>query len=305
MGSGEESVPPPPPDAVASGSGQDPEGPPEAPAAPEAEASAEGQAGAESAGPSEASATTQEGADDVADDAAATSRPEDREDREDREDPEDPDEPSELVEERPLPTSHTAPALISLEQVGDDETFRIRPEGELSLLATDIARLGQLFPVDLRQLSAERFQLITGFRRVAALRFLQREKVLARVHTDLSDEDALLMALAAAIHHVPVSKEELSELKGRLEEEGRLTAATRDMLEKAVSDGDSLAPENVEEEIDADELANDVSSRLGEINQDLSLLADVFASLDEARRAELLTQLRYSAELVAFLEGLE
>ncbi len=210
----------------------------------------------------------------------------------------------EEIEERPV-RSHVAPALISLEEVHEDSTFQLRPEGEISLLATEIARLGQLFPVDLRPRPEGGFQVVTGFRRVAALRFLQREKVLARMHTDLSDEDALLLALAAAIHTVPVSREELSELRDQLEADGRLTAATRDMLEKALAEGDSLSPENVEEEIDADELASDVTARLGDINQDLSLLADVFASLDDSRRSELLTQLKYSADLVAFLEGKE
>jgi len=157
--------------------------------------------------------------------------------------------------------------------------------------------------VDVRLVPPDRFQIICGFRRVAALRFLQRDKVLARLHTDLSDEDALHMALAAAIHAEPVSSEELAELKQRLESEGRLSAATRDMLEKALAEDDSLAPENVEEEVDADELADDVTVRLGEINQDLSLLAEAFGQLDDHRKEQLLQQLGYSAELVAFLGG--
>ncbi|MFZ5469973.1 MAG: ParB N-terminal domain-containing protein [Myxococcota bacterium] len=203
--------------------------------------------------------------------------------------------------------SHVAPALIALDRVEEDFTFRLRPEGELSLLATDLARLGQLFPVDLRLRPPDRFQIVCGFRRVAALRFLQRDKVLARLHTDLSDEDALLMALASAIHGQGVGQEELSMVRARLQQEGRLTSTARDMLDKALSGGDELGPESVEDEeeqeVDADELAANVTLRLGELNQDLSLLADVFGSLDEERKAELLEQLRYSAELVAFLEG--
>jgi acetylglutamate kinase len=76
------------------------------------------------------------------------------------------------------------------------------------------------------------------------------------------------------------------------------------MFEKALATESSLAPEGVEEEIDADELAADVAQRLGALNQDLSLLADVFAALDESRRAELLMQLRYSSDLVTYLENL-
>ncbi len=198
--------------------------------------------------------------------------------------------------------SHAAPVLISLDEVEDDAAFRLRDVGELARLATDIARLGQLYPIDLRP-RGERFQVVAGFRRVAALRFLQRDRVLARVHAELSDDDALLMALAAAIDTEPASAEELQAAKERLESEGRLSPAAQDMLEKALAHDEGLAPEGVEEEVDADELAEDVTVRLGEINQDLALLADVFSQLDAERKEELLKQLSYSAELVAYLEG--
>jgi hypothetical protein len=102
------------------------------------------------------------------------------------------------------------------------------------------------------------------------------------------------------------------EVRERLESEGRLGAAARDMLDKAITPPEeALAPEGTEgeevgeageEEIDADELALDVTRRLGSINQDLSLLADVFAALDEERKLELIEQLRYSSELVTYLE---
>jgi ParB-like chromosome segregation protein Spo0J len=211
------------------------------------------------------------------------------------------------VEETPVVHKHfVAPALIPLERVDADGVFLMRHEAELddvAALATDIARLGQLFPIDVRLRAPDRFQVITGFRRVAALRFLQREKVLARLHTDLSDSDAMLMSLASAIHSKSVGTEVLAAIKSSLETAGRLTPPARDMLEKALATEDGLAPEEVEEEVDADELAADVTLRLGQANQDLSLLADVFAELDEQRREELLKQLRYSVELVAFLES--
>src|SRR5262249_28144598 len=149
--------------------------------------------------------------------------------------------------------------------------------------------------------------IICGFRRVAALRFLQRDRVLARLHTNLSDEDALLIALAAAIHTAPVSQNELAALRERLEREGRPGVAGRGMLDKALTPrAQASAPESAEaegeEEIDADELAADVTQRLGGINQDLSLLADVFGALDDEQKETLLEQLRYSADLVAYLE---
>jgi len=210
-----------------------------------------------------------------------------------------------------LKRHHVAPAQINLDRVDLDDLFRMRPAGEIDRLAQNIARLGQLFPVDLRLKPPDRFQVICGFRRVEALKFLHRDRVLARLHTDLPDEDALLMALSAAIDQEPVSAEALAAVKERLEREGRLTPAARDMLEKL-----ELAPESVEEEpqeeeegeeeeVDADELAQDLTLRMAQLNQDLALLADVFSSLEPDRRRELLQQLGYASELVSYLESKE
>jgi ParB-like chromosome segregation protein Spo0J len=218
---------------------------------------------------------------------------------------ETPAEAAAVVPHEPLRRrSPVAPAHIPLERIDEDTTFLLRPLGDLSNLATDLARLGQLFPVDVRFRPPDRFQVVCGFRRVAALRFLKRDRVLARLHTDLSDEDALLMALATAIHGAPVEREHLEAKRAQLEAEGRLTPIARDMLEKALATEDSLAPETVEEEVDADELAATATQQLAELNQDLAMLADVFADLDETRKAELLNQLRYSSDLVAYLERL-
>jgi ParB-like chromosome segregation protein Spo0J len=193
--------------------------------------------------------------------------------------------------------------LVPIDRIDENAAFRIRPTGDLSALATDLARLGQVFPVEVRAQPDDRYQLVCGFRRVAALKFLQRDAVWARVHANLSDEDALLMALAAGVHSAPASREELSSLRARLEAEGRLSVAVRDMLEKALATESSLAPESVEDEVDANELAEAVTLKLSETNEDLSLLADVYDSLDEEHREELMRQLRYSADLVAYLEG--
>jgi ParB/Sulfiredoxin domain len=196
--------------------------------------------------------------------------------------------------------------LVPLDALDDDDTFQLRPVGDVGRLAMDLARLGQAFPVEARRRAGEeRFQLVAGFRRVAALRFLQRTAVLARVHASLSDDDALLIALAGVLHGAAPTPEELADLEGRLDREGRLSAAARDMLGRARAE-EELAPESVEdsgeEEVDADELATELTARLGDVNQDLALLAPVFDALEPGRRAELLQQLRYVAELVAYFE---
>ena len=214
------------------------------------------------------------------------------------------------VEPSPTPyldrTPQVEERLVSLDLIDEDDTFQLRPAGDVGRLAMDLARLGQAFPVEVRlRDGSDRFQLVSGFRRVAALRFLRRTTVLARVHAQLSDEDALLVALAGILHAAAPTVEELEEIEARLGQEGRLSAAARDMLERARATEDDLAPESVEsdeEEIDADELATELTARIGELNQDLALLAPVFDALEPGQRAELLQQLRYAAELVAYFD---
>ncbi|MBM4781618.1 MAG: ParB N-terminal domain-containing protein [Archangiaceae bacterium] len=224
----------------------------------------------------------------------------------DDEDPAETEDDEIDVEPHEVPRHFSAPALLPIERLSSDQTFCVRSAAELedvTALATDIARLGQLFPIDVRLVAPDTIQIVTGFRRVAALKFLQREKVVARLHTELSDTDAMLMAIASAIHGRSVSPDALRAVQEQLESQGKLIPAARDMIAKALATDDELSPENVEEEVDADELAADVTLRLSQCNQDLSLLADVFDQLDDEKREALLTQLKYSIDLVAFLES--
>jgi ParB-like chromosome segregation protein Spo0J len=198
-------------------------------------------------------------------------------------------------------------ALLRLEQVDADTSMKLRDEGDIDSLATSIAKLGQLFPVELRQLPLERFQVITGFRRIAALRLLHRERVLARVHADLSDEDALRLALADLLEGRGADREELTALRGRLEEQGRLTGSVQEALQRAIAPaGDVLGPETLEppeEEVDLEELTEDVLARLAAVNQDLALIAELWHALDPGLRDALLEQLGYPQQLVTYLRG--
>jgi hypothetical protein len=126
----------------------------------------------------------------------------------------------------------TAPAhatgaveFVSLDDVAPDERFRLRPEGDVAALASSLGRLGQLVPVELRPLpgAAEgepRWQVVAGFRRLAALRLLFRDRVLARLHQELPDEEAWALALAQALLGEPLGVADLEALRSRLEGEG-------------------------------------------------------------------------------------
>jgi ParB-like chromosome segregation protein Spo0J len=128
------------------------------------------------------------------------------------------------LEPRTTAPAHATGAVefISLDDVDDDATFRLRPPGDLAALAASIGRLGHLVPVELRPLPGlgeddpPRYQVVAGFRRIAALRLLARERVLARVHEALDDDDAWGIALAQALLGEPLRAPELDALRDRL-----------------------------------------------------------------------------------------
>lgn len=128
------------------------------------------------------------------------------------------------LEPRTTAPAHATGAVefVSLADVDEDATFRLREPGDLSALAASIGRLGHLVPVELRPLPGlgpddpPRWQVVAGFRRIAALKLLARERVLARVHEALDDDDAWAIALAQALLGEPLRAEELARLRARL-----------------------------------------------------------------------------------------
>ena len=114
--------------------------------------------------------------------------------------------------------------FIPLEAIAADPTFQLREVGDVALLAGSVARLGQLCPVELRPMPGAleddpvQFQVVAGFRRLAAVRLLSRSRVLARVHERLDDEDAWALALVQALLGEPLGEPELAALGRRLED---------------------------------------------------------------------------------------
>ena len=101
-------------------------------------------------------------------------------------------------------------------------TFRLREPGDVSELAVAIGRLGQLdaggpAPAPARRDGeGKRWQVVAGFRRMEALRLLQRERVLARVHPSLADDDAWALALAGPLFGEPWSPADLDAVAGQV-----------------------------------------------------------------------------------------
>jgi ParB-like chromosome segregation protein Spo0J len=131
-----------------------------------------------------------------------------------------------------------AVAFVPLSAIADDATFRLRDPGDVSALAASMGRLGHLVPVELRPLPGapagpRRLQVVAGFRRLAALRLLARDRVLARVHAALDDEDAWGIALAQALLGEPLQARELEALRGRLAA-ARIAPWADELIEEAL-----------------------------------------------------------------------
>jgi ParB family chromosome partitioning protein len=188
---------------------------------------------------------------------------------------------------------------LPLSQIDDDLAFRLRGEGDVTGLAQSIAREGQLVPIEVRLRGPGRWQIIAGFRRVAALRLLQREQVLARLHDQLGDDEALALAIADGVTERPLGREELELLRGRLTEEGRYGPAVQEAVVRALGEA---PPPPEPEEVDLDVFSRDVRGQLANLAVDVGSLYENWSDVDAAVREDVRTQLRYFRDILPFLE---
>lgn len=233
------------------------------------------------------------------------------------------------LEPRTSAPAHATGAVefVPLGDVVQDETFRLREPGDVSDLATSIGRLGQLHPVELRLLPGARageprWQVVAGFRRLAALRLLQRDRVLARLHDALSDDDAWGLAAVHALLTEPLGAVELEALRERLRQVGVTWAD--DLVDGA--EGRAPVPPELRErfhaflrqarpaaeaspgadqtvELSPEELVDDLLRRLYELNIDLVAAWEAWAELPAEGRRQIVEQARYLAELFPFMEA--
>jgi ParB family chromosome partitioning protein len=188
---------------------------------------------------------------------------------------------------------------LPLSQVDDDQAFRLRVDGDVTGLAQSIAREGQLVPIEVRLRGPGRWQIIAGFRRVAALRLLQREHVLARLHDQLGDEEALALAIADGVTERPLGRDDLEALRARLTEEGRYGPAVEEAVARALGEA---PPPPEPEEVDLDVFSRDVRGHLANLALDVGALYENWPDVDPSVREDVRTQLRYFRDLLPFLE---
>ncbi len=188
---------------------------------------------------------------------------------------------------------------VRLDAIADDATFRLREPGDVSALATAIGRLGQLTPVDLRPLPAAdgegpRYQVVAGFRRIAAARLLQRDRVLARVHAPLADPDAWALALGPTLFAEPwdAPARTIAEERVRAFLPWAEPALRTSPTPRAGAGGPGVAA------VDPRSLA----LRAWELNRDLAAACGRWDSLPAEARRAVVEQLRYVTRLLPILE---
>jgi hypothetical protein len=194
---------------------------------------------------------------------------------------------------------------VPLDEIAPDATFRLREPGDVSELAVAIGRLGQLTPVDLRPLprqagDGKRWQVVAGFRRMEALRLLQRDRVLARVHPSLPDEDAWALALAGSLFTEPWSPGDLEAVAGQVRAHipwaGPALAALR---RRPGEKGPAPRPRPVTDPAAA---AHGLAVRAYELNGEVAKAYESWGALPPEGRRLVLEQLRYLVRLFPLLE---
>jgi ParB family chromosome partitioning protein len=127
-----------------------------------------------------------------------------------------------VVPERPAASAPTEIQTIPLEMIDESDRFRLRqpPYPDIPALAEEIERFNQTTPLFVRP-REDGYELISGYRRFAALTLLARPNALCRVYRDLSDEDAYDLAISENQDRESLTDLERGEICYRLQREGK------------------------------------------------------------------------------------
>lgn len=116
----------------------------------------------------------------------------------------------------PRPLQINRVQWVDLERISGDGTFCHRLDLNVEPLARQIELHGQLEPIMVRPVSGgAAYQVISGFRRVAAVTRLGFERVQAIVCRALADEAAMVMSVAGNEHRQPYNDMERARIIAR------------------------------------------------------------------------------------------
>lgn len=112
---------------------------------------------------------------------------------------------------------------IPLDLVDESEwlCLRERPFPGVGRLASQIKKHGQTTPAFVRPAEEGRFELVSGYRRTAALRSIQAPTLLARIYRGLSDDDAYALAVSENADRDDLTSWERAKACQRLSAQGR------------------------------------------------------------------------------------
>ncbi len=181
-------------------------------------------------------------------------------------------------------TTETRVALDQIDVVTDRNP---RPLRSVKRLAKNIKRFGQLTPIVVRP-NGDRFELVTGYRRIAALKEAQFTHALCRVITGLDDETAAALYTVENCFVDGVSSNAVKHLAERVK--GRADFET--ILEMIQSDDDEVV-----EDVYLEDMAEEAQYHLAEGAAWVSTLRPYWSDLGVDERAPLEELVLYFAKL--------
>lgn len=112
---------------------------------------------------------------------------------------------------------------VPLDRVEESEflCLRERPFPGIEQLAAQVRKHGQTTPVFVRPMDDGRFELVSGYRRSAALRSIQAPTILARIYRGLTDDEAYDLAVSENADRDDLTDWERAKACERLSERGR------------------------------------------------------------------------------------
>jgi len=202
---------------------------------------------------------------------------------------------------------------VSLDDVDvEDDLWRLRPAAHLDLLIESIRMVGQRSPVVLRYKEEEkRWQVVSGFRRVEALRELGRLGVTARMYDEFSAEDAIHTAVLDNFFSTDLTGDHLDKFMERLRNEGVMSEESLEFLDWAREKVGRFAAggsREVSRDANTDpddatvtELIDGTFSSLSESAQGLERIFLNWSDVSSADRKLLASEAKYIHDLYPFL----
>jgi ParB-like chromosome segregation protein Spo0J len=208
----------------------------------------------------------------------------------------------------------------------EDDTFQTRELANLEGLVKSIEVEGQQNPVLLRLKPDKKWQIIAGFRRIGAIKQLNRQEVKTRLFDELSDEEAVKLSILDNLYQEGLNRGEIKEYQEKLRVKGILNPDIESFLqgkmevvaisptpekeaeekgaEEEKAEEEQAKEEETEEEgvIYLEDLISEVYQRLSEAARGLDQLYPYWKEVSAEEREDIITQCQYIQDLLPFLK---